>query len=288
MFAILRRAWAEFNDDNIPLISAGVTLYTLLALFPGIGAFVALYGLFADVAQAREQIRALAGVLPAQIVEFVGAEMIRVAGARTPGLSLAFIGGLLLSLWSAGGAAKALMLGLNIAFEQKEKRGFLHKTLVALAFTLIALLAPAVGLSAAIFVPWLLKPLGEQVEVLVNLAGWAALLATLVVGITGAYRWGPSGHPVRWRNALLAAAGITPLWGAMSVGFSLYVGHFAHYDQSYGPLGAVIGVMMWTYLTVLILLAGSELGAELQAASDPKPAPPKTPQTKPERLAKDP
>lgn len=283
MLAILRRAWAEFNDDAIPLISAGVTFYTLLALFPGIGAFVALYGLFADVAEAREQIRALAGVLPAQIVEFVGTEMIRVAGARTPGLSVAFAGGLLLSLWSAGGAAKALMLGLNIAFEQKERRGFIRRTAVALAFTVIALLAPALGLSAAVFVPWLVKPLGEQVEVLVNLAGWAALLAGLVIGITGAYRWGPSGHPVRWRNALFAALGVTPLWAAMSVGFSLYVGHFADYDRSYGPLGAVIGVMMWTYLSVLILLAGSELAAELQAVSDPKPPP----KVKPEQPPKD-
>lgn len=273
MFTILRRAWAEFRDDNIPLIAAGVTFYTLLALFPGIGAFVALYGLFADVSEAREQIQALAGVLPAQIVEFVGAEMVRVAGARAPGLSFAFASGLVLSIWSAGGAAKALMLGLNISFEEKEKRGFLRRTLVALAFTLVALLAPALGLSAAVFVPWLLKPLGEQVEVLVNLGGWAALLAALVIGITAAYRWGPSGHPVRWRNALLAACGVAPLWAAMSMGFSVYVGHFAHYDRTYGPLGAVIGVMFWTYLSVVILLAGSELAAELQARSDPRPKP---------------
>ena len=94
-------AFGKFNQDNISIVSAGVTFFTLLAVFPGIGAFVALYGLLADVDQARQHLRTLAVVMPPDVVKLIGDEMLRIAGAHKGGLSLAFVGGLLLSIWSA-------------------------------------------------------------------------------------------------------------------------------------------------------------------------------------------
>ncbi|MDB5448021.1 MAG: YihY/virulence factor BrkB family protein [Phenylobacterium sp.] len=122
---ILIRTRKEFTEDQVPLVAAGVTFYTLLALFPGLAAFVALYGLFADVADAQHHLALLSFVLPPATLQFIGDQMIRIAAANKDAQSLAFILGLLASIWSANGAVKSLMTGLNIAYEERETRSVL-------------------------------------------------------------------------------------------------------------------------------------------------------------------
>ena len=114
---ILLRTRKEFSEDQVPMVAAGVTFYTLLALFPGIAAFVGLYGLFADVNEAQRQLQLLSVILPPASLQFIGDQMIRVAAADKGGQSLAFVFGLILSIWSANGAVKSLIVGLNIAYE---------------------------------------------------------------------------------------------------------------------------------------------------------------------------
>ncbi|WP_297516255.1 YihY/virulence factor BrkB family protein [uncultured Caulobacter sp.] len=248
---ILKRTVKEFRDDHVALVAAGMTFYALLAFFPGLTAFVALYGLFADVADARRQLEALAGVLPPDTVRFIGDEMIRVASARTSGLTWTFAVGLLVALWSANGAAKACFLGLNIAYEETEKRGFVRLTVTTLAFTLGVLAFVVLTLAVNLSPAW-------------GWLRWPALAACVAGGVALLYRYGPSRDPAQWRWVSWGAGLTTGAWIMGSIGFSLYLSRFAHYDRAYGPLGAVIGFMMWTYVSSLILLAGAELNAELE------------------------
>jgi membrane protein len=248
---ILQRTVKEFRDDNVALVAAGMTFYAVLAFFPGLTAFVALYGLFANVADARQQLDALAGVLPPDTVRFIGDEMIRVAGAQSSGLTWAAVVSLLVALWSANGAAKACFLGLNIAYEETEKRGFFRLTATTLAFTLglLAVVVLSLAVNLAPELGW---------------TRWPALVATVAIGVALLYRYGPSRDPAKWRWVSWGAGLTTAVWILGSIGFSLYLSHFAHYDRAYGPLGAVIGFMTWTYVSSLILLAGAELNAELE------------------------
>lgn len=248
---ILKRTAKEFRDDNIALVAAGMTFYALLAFFPGLTAFVALYGVFADVADARQQLDALAGVLPPDTVRFIGDQMIRVAGAHTAGLTWTFVAGLLVALWSANGAAKACFLGLNIAYEETEKRGFVRLTATTLAFTLggLAFVVLTLAANLAPELGWL---------------RWPVLIVAVAGGVALLYRYGPSRDPAKWRWVSWGAGLTTAVWILGSVGFSFYLSRFAHYDRAYGPLGAMIGFMMWTYVSSLILLAGAELNAELE------------------------
>ena len=117
-------AGGEFMDDRIPTVSASVTFYFLLAFFPALGAFVSLYGFLADISTAREHLAYLRGVLPRETLQFLGNEMIRVAGAHASRLSVALFSGAAVSLWSANSGVKALIGGLNIAYEQKKNAGF--------------------------------------------------------------------------------------------------------------------------------------------------------------------
>lgn len=261
---ILVRTYREFAEDQISLIAAGVSFYTLLAIFPGLAAFVALYGLFSDVAQAQHDLQVLAVILPASAVTFFGDQMIRLAQTQTSGLSLAFVIGLLTSIWSANGAVTALMTGLNIAHEQHETRSFLRRTMISLAFTLGMLvfgLATVAVLGAG---PAVEVYVGHHAALWLDLISWPLLLVAMSVGLALLYRFGPSHRSARFAWITPGGAAALVLWLAVSALFSLYVGAFAHYDKTYGSLGAVVGFMMWNWLSDLIILAGAELNSEIE------------------------
>jgi membrane protein len=262
---ILIRTFKEINEDQVTLMAAGVSFYTLLAVFPGIAAFVALYGLFADVATAERQLEALAVVLPADTLKFLGDQMIRLAAAQKGGLSVTFALGLLTSIWSANGAVNALITGLNVAYEERETRGRLRRTLTSLAFTLGLLvygLAAILVLSAG---PALNAYVGSQAAFMLNLISWPILLIGMGVGLALLYHYGPSRNPARFQWLSVGSGVALLVWIGVSALFSLYVGNFAHYDKTYGSLGAVVGFMMWNWLTNVVVLAGAELNSEMEA-----------------------
>jgi membrane protein len=261
---ILRRARSEFVEDQVPMVAAGVTFFTLLALFPGVAVFVALYGLFADIGEVQRHLHLLAFILPPAAVGLIGDEMIRIAAASKGGQTLAFVLGLLASIWSANGAVQALITGLNIAYEEVERRGPVKKRLVALAFTLglLAFAMAAVTLLAA--QPAVEAFAGPQAATLFGWICWPLLLVALTLGLALLYRFGPSRDPARWKWISWGSAAVVIFWLAASALFSLYVSHFGHYDKTYGSLGAAVGFMMWIYLSVVVVLAGAELNAEIE------------------------
>lgn len=261
---ILVRTYREFAEDQISLIAAGVSFYTLLAIFPGLAAFVALYGLFSDVAQAQHQLHVLAIILPGSAVQFFGDQMIRLAQAQKGGLSLTFVVGLLTSIWSANGAVSALMTGLNVAYEQRETRSFLRRTLISLSFTLGMLVFGLAAVAVLGAGPAVEAFAGRHAAFLLNLISWPLLLVAMGVGLALLYRFGPSRHPARLEWITPGGAAALVLWLAVSALFSLYVGNFAHYDKTYGSLGAVVGFMMWNWLSNVVILAGAELNSEIE------------------------
>ncbi|MCR5880524.1 YihY/virulence factor BrkB family protein [Phenylobacterium sp. J367] len=261
---ILIRTGKEFSEDQVPLVAAGFTFYALLAMFPALASFVALYGLFADVAQVQDHLQALTVVIPADMLRFVGEQMMRISAASEGGLSLAFVGGLLLSVWSASGATRALITAMNIAYDEVEKRGFVRRTLISLAFTLGFL---AFGLCAVAVIaapPAIERVLGPSTAFGFRLVTWPVLLAALGTGLALLYRFGPSRDQARWRWISWGSAVALVLWMAASAAFSVYVANFAHYERTYGSLGAAVGFMMWMYVSGQVILLGAELNSEIE------------------------
>ena len=274
---ILIRTWKEFLDDQAPLVAAGVTFYSLLALFPGIGAFVALWGLFGDVAEAQEDLRSLSGLLPGGAITVIGDQMANVAAANQGGLSLAAFGGLLVSIWSANGAMKAVIAGIGLAYDEREERGFVRKTLTSLGFTvgfLLFALAVAVVLVTG---PALEVFAGRAAALLFAIMAWPAMFALLCLGLAVLYRYGPSRDRAKWRWISWGSVAAATLWLAASVAFSLYAANFGSYDKTYGPLGAVMGFMTWIWISSMVVLLGAELNSEIehQTAKDSTVGPPR-------------
>jgi membrane protein len=262
--AIALGVWRAFNEDNISIVAGGVTFSILLAIFPAMAAFVAIYGLVADVSQAPRHIAALAVVLPRDVMTLVGQEMLRLAGARGGGLSLALAVGVAVSLWSANGAMRAMIVGLNAAYQAREKRGFVKLTLVSFAFTLglLAFLFAAVLAFGAASLAGAF--LGPGAAWLIDVARWPVLLLGGAGGLCLLYRFGPCRPFARWRWISWGSATATLVWLMMSAAFSLYLADFAHLGRTYGSLATIIALMLWVWLSAIVVLAGAELNAEIE------------------------
>ena len=260
---ILWRTWREFNKDNIPSVAGSVTFFALLALFPGLAAFVALYGMFADFHDAVKHIEALAVIAPRDAVVFIGAQMIRISEQRNSTLSIAFVVSVVLSLWSANGGMKAFLNGLNVAYGEEEKRSFLKLTLESLAFTLSGLVFLLIAVLAIVIMPVLMPGLANVGPALSMLL-WPAMVALMILALALVYRYGPSREHARWRWVSWGSVVAALLWLAASLGFSWYMSNLAHYDRTYGSFGAAAGAITWLWMSVVIVLFGAELNAEIE------------------------
>lgn len=155
-WTILRNTYAEANKDRVQAVAGGVTFNGLLSLFPAITVLVSLYGLVADPAAISQGIGALGNLLPEGALAIIGEQVTRLSQADPSKLGIAAILGLLVALWSANAAMKSMMDALNIAYDTAEKRSFLVLNLVALAFTLAAIIGLIVMITAIAAVPVIL------------------------------------------------------------------------------------------------------------------------------------
>lgn len=262
---ILLRTYQEFSDDRLMLVSAGLTFYVLLAIFPALSALVSIYGLFADPATVAEHLDALSGIVPAGGMEILSETLGRLVSQETSTLGFGLFIGLGVALWSANSGMKSFFDALNIVYEEEEKRSFVHLTLVTLGFTLALILFLILALGVVIALPVVLRflQLGPLEDWLLLLR-WPALLVVVSVGISIIFRYGPSRERARWRWVTWGSALAAVLWVLVSLLFSWYTENFGSYDETYGSLGAAVGFMTWIWVSSMVILLGAELNAELE------------------------
>jgi membrane protein len=263
---ILWRVYAQMNDDRILAVAGGIVFYGLLALFPALTAFVSLYGLLADVSTIDQHLSLAAGILPGGAVAILHEQLTRLTTSRTSALSFGFVFGLLFALWSANSGAKAVIDGLNVAYEEKEKRSFIRLTLISLVFTLGSFVALILAVGVVIVTPIMLSflGLGALADALVRIVRWPALLAFVVLGLAVLYRYGPSRREARWAWLSVGSVAAAVGWLVASVLFSWYIENFGNYNAAYGSLGAAVGMMMWMWISLIVILLGAELNAEIE------------------------
>ncbi|TPG44897.1 YihY/virulence factor BrkB family protein [Roseomonas nepalensis] len=267
---ILRRTASQASKDRLLTEAAGVTFYAILALFPALSAMVSLYGLFADPGTINDHLASLSGFVPGGGMDIISEQVRRVASQGDGTLGFGAAAGLLLSLWSANGATKAVFDALNVVYEEDEKRGFVRRTLTTLAFTIGAILFALFAMAAVVVLPILLDyvGLGSTFETLLRVLRWPLLLAAVGVLLACLFRYGPSRDTARWRWVSWGGAFAAVAWLLGSAGFSFYVANFGSYNETYGALGAVIGFMTWIWISTAIVLVGAELDAEMERQTE--------------------
>jgi membrane protein len=266
---ILLRVYRNIGNDHIVTLAAGVTFYSILALFPAIAALVALYGLFADPNTIAAHLDSLSGILPEGALQVLGDEMKRISDQAHNTLGITFVVGLATALWSANAGIKSLIEALNLVYKETEKRGFIRLNAISLTFTLAAIVFVLLTLGAMIVLPIALNYLGiaAAAELAARILRWPALLVVVMFGLALVYRYGPSRAKPKWRWVTWGSAFAAIGWLAVSVLFSWYTANFGSYNKTYGSLGAVVGFMIWIWLSVIVILLGAELDAEIEHQS---------------------
>lgn len=263
---ILLRAALGVSKHRLLAVAAGAAFYELLAIFPGVTAFVSTYGLFASGDQIRRHLSLLAQVAPASALDVIGDQIDRIVAKGAGSLSLTFVFGFALALWSANAGIKAIFDALNVIYDEDEKRGLIRLNLASIAFTLclIAFLVVAAGSVAAF--PSALSRLGTDRigQIVISVLRWPALFVIVTFGLAVLYRFGPSRREAKWRWLTLGSTIGALVWLLGSAAFSWYIANVADYNATYGSLGAAIGLMMWLWLSAVVVLLGAQLNAEVE------------------------
>ena len=263
---IAKRVFAQISDDRVLAEAAGVTFYVLLAIFPALATLVSLYGLIADPKTISQNLSVVSGVLPGGGMQILHDQVTSLTSGPPKALGLGVVVGLLTSLWSANAGMKALFDALNVVYDEKEKRSFVLRTLLTLAFTLGALVFVILAMTGVVVLPAVLNfiGLGATSNVLLKLARWPALLIVLSLFLAAVYRYGPSRLKARWSWVSWGGGAATLCWLLVSLAFSYYVENFGNYNKTYGSLGAAIGFMTWIWLSTTVVLVGAEMNAEME------------------------
>lgn len=264
---VLRRTVAEFKDDRVQDLAAGLTYYAVLSVFPALIVLVAVFGLL-----GRDDAAALVGSLvvlvPTEVRDLIvkGAQAAQGGGGTA---SLVAVAGLLFALWSASGYVAAFIRAGNAIYDIEEGRPFWKTTPLRIGLTVLATVLLALGAIAVTLTGDIAEAVGEAlnlgtaVVVTWNILKWP-LMVVVAAGLIMLLYWAAPNvrQPgMRWitPGSVLAVV----LWVIVSGGFALYVASFGSYNRTYGTLAAVVVFLVWLWLSNMALLFGAELDAEL-------------------------
>lgn len=269
MWLQLKRFFVETKNrieaHHLELISGGVAFYAFLAIFPAIATCISLYGLLADASTVESNIEAIAIFLPVEVKDLVFARMAHVATNQDSSLTLGLLVGIVLSLWSANRAMKAIAKGLNITYEKQENRGFIKFNLVTLTLTLISSMVVIVVFAITVILPMLVSYFlsQESAKIITVILSWLILIGVILSLFVVLYRYAPSrDERPKIRDSLPGALFATILVLLGSIAFSFYVSNFGKYDEEYGAIATVVVTLLWLYLSSFIFLFGAEFNGE--------------------------
>lgn len=266
---LLKRTWKELQADDGFSLAAQLAYYFFLALFPALLFLIALAGAVADPELISRLVDMMSGAVPPDVVMIVREQLIRISQGDQTGI-MTF--GVLAALWSSSAALVSLIDALNRAYGVEDSRGWIKRRLVAIALT--------IGVAAFIIISVALVLVGPQV------ADWLA--GQLGLGSTFAWAWKILQWPLVFALVALALALIyyfapdveqdfvfltpgsvlaTALWLLASLGFRFYVVNFGSYNETYGAVGGVMVLLLWLYISGLVVIIGAEMNAEIEHAS---------------------
>ena len=269
------RFWEDVSERNVGLVAAGIAFYALLAIFPGVAALVAVWGLMSDPMVVETQLDLMREFLPDEAFSLLTGQVDRLVSTHERALGLTTIVSMGVTLWSARLGVGAMIMGLNVVHGVPHRSGLGH-AVMAIVLTVALIGVAVVALITVVVLPLVLAffPLGGLAFWVLRVANWLVVLAVVAGGVALVYRFGPNLSPrVRWLSpGLWLAVG---LWVAASLGFSWYMAHFGDYGAVYGSLGAVVALLMWFYISAFAVLLGAVLNARMhpaEAVADPEDA----------------
>ena len=264
---LLRATGREVLDDNVMGLAAQTAYYFFFSLFPLFLFAAPLLGILGDkqaiIGRVMDQ---LGETLPGDAMDLVrGVVQDVVLAEGAPGLiSL----GAVLAAWTGSNIFNAMIDALNRAYDVPESRKWWKKRLLALTSVVVAgivvVTATATMLAGQSLIEWIGSRvgLGEGTVLVWKVVQYPITLLLLIGSAWMIYYFLPNMRQDR-RQVLVGAIAATLLWVLVTLLFRLYVVNFGAYSKTYGTVGGVIALLTWMYLSMLVLLVGGELNAEI-------------------------
>jgi membrane protein len=267
---IAKRTFDQYRADGVTNLAAALTYRSVLSLFPGMIALVALLGVVGQYPQTFNAVLQIAGsVAPQSTVQTIAGPVRQVITNK--GGAGALLGvGLVVTVWAASGYVGTFSWAANVMWEARRGRSWYRQWPFNIAVTLVALVLATFVLSGLVLTGPIATAVGGQLGVgpialeVWSVAKWPAIVVVVTLMISGLYYIAPNVRPPSWRwltpGAMLAVVG----WAITSAGFGVYIAHFNSYNKAYGTLGAIVTFLIWLWLTNTAVLLGVELDSEIE------------------------
>jgi membrane protein len=263
------RVWAEIWEDEVTDRAAALAYYFLFALFPTLLFLTVLLGLLPMPGLMDRLLQYGDQALPSDAASIVRRTWIEInRGARGGLLSI----GVLTALWAASNGMASIMSALNVAYDVEDTRPWLKRRFLAVLLTFGFALFILAAMVLLVFGPHIgagvagLFGLGTMFTSVWTAVNIPIVMFFVLVGIALVYYLAPAVEQ-QWRWVTPGSVVALGLWLAMSWGLRLYVGRFADYNATYGSIGGIILLMLWLYLTGVVMLIGAEINAEIEHAA---------------------
>ncbi len=273
-FAMPWRAWREVlvrvkdevSRDRASIIAAGVAFYGFLAIFPALIALVLVYGLMFSPFDVHAQLDQYSWLVPQSVYQLVTDQLTSVAKKSNSSLSIGLIVSILIAVWSATKGVTALMTAMNVAYEEAERRGFIERNLWALALTVGAVVFVILSLALIAAIPAAIGvlPVPPLIASVLMAGRWLVLAVLVMIALATLYGFAPCRRRAKLRWVSVGAATACALWLLASLAFAFYVQNFGSYDRTFGPVAAVVVLLMWLYISAFVVIMGAEINSELE------------------------
>jgi len=261
---IAKRTWRAASSQHSSLEAAGIAFFGIWALFPALAALVGLGGLLVGRAEILHLLSRARIDLPESFAVVVVGQLQAIASHPRAISGATLIGGLLVAQWSSMRAMRGLIAALNSIYGEEEKRTFWHRQALIFAFTCFGGAFFLIALALILAIPPWISGAKEASFSFLAVSRWPILIVMLMVSLSALYRYGPSRPTAKWRWVSTGAVASAIIWIAGSLLFSYYTSQFGRLNPLLGSLGAVTLFFLWSYLTVLTVLLGAQVNAEME------------------------
>ena len=268
LYRFTEQLYCRFQDDEVSALGAQLTYYLILAFFPFLIFIITLIS-YTNVT-SDDILSYLNPVLAVNSYKVIQ-EFIQGILASENKTLLSF--GMLGTIWAASSGILAIVKGLNKAYDETENRPFWKVRGIAILFTLALGIVLIVAFVMLIFG----KMIGEHMfrflnfpdnfGTIWNLVKFAVPLSCMFVVFVFLYRITPN-RRLSFLEVIPGSLFSTFGWIITSVLFAFYVNHWDNYTKTYGSIGGIIVLLVWLYLSSIIILLGGEINATLSFLRD--------------------
>lgn len=265
-WAVTKRVFWSTQYDNVGIIAAGVAFFSLLAVFPLISAALSTFSYFVDPGDVDGITSTIATLMPGEAYKILDNQVETVLSADLEAVSFGIVLSLGFALFSAGAGIRAMMRAMNVAYEEIESRNPAIFFFFGLLMTIGSLMFVWLSLFVIIGVPAALQyaNLDGSAVIATRFLPWILLLTIFSFACGVMYRFGPSRRPARKRWIYPGIGFALLSWLAISFGFSKFVQAFGRYNEVFGGLASVIILLIWLWLTAMVIIIGAEINSELE------------------------